>query len=70
MANKTYTVLQGSFRRADDTTAGPGEQIELAEDVAKLHRARLREVKPAPLQPLDVKPAATKPLAAKVQAGD
>lgn len=48
MANKTYTVLQGSFRRTDNTLAGPSEQIELPEDVAQLHRARLREVKPTP----------------------
>lgn len=35
MANKSYTVLFGSFRGADDTLIGQGGVIELPDDVAE-----------------------------------
>ena len=43
MANKTYTVVSGSFRKPDNTEVGVGGTIELPEDVAQRFRNQLVE---------------------------
>lgn len=50
MANKSYTVLFGSFRGADDTLIGQGGVIELPDDVAERfsHQLELVPVETAP----------------------
>lgn len=45
MANKTYTVLSGTFRGPDNKVTAPGGQIELPTDVAERFRHQLVEVK-------------------------
>ncbi|WP_322617010.1 hypothetical protein [Pseudomonas sp. BIC9C] len=45
MANKSYTVVSGTFRGPDNKVTGPGDQIELPADVAERFRHQLVEVK-------------------------
>lgn len=41
---KKYIIIDGAFRRDDNSEAGIGEEIELADDVATLHSTKLRAV--------------------------
>ncbi|MNI35815.1 hypothetical protein D3C73_898510 [compost metagenome] len=45
MANKTYTVVSGTFRGPGDKVTELGGQIELPDDVAERFRHQLVEVK-------------------------
>jgi hypothetical protein len=45
MANKTYTVVSGSFRGPDNKVTALGGQIELPADVAERFCHQLVEVK-------------------------
>jgi hypothetical protein len=47
MTNKTYIVVGAPFLNADGSKTPVGKEIQLAEDVADLHRARLRPKKQA-----------------------
>lgn len=53
MANKTYTVVSGTFRGPGDKVTELGGQIELPADVAERFRHQLVEVKvETPAQPV------------------
>ncbi|WP_431494832.1 hypothetical protein [Pseudomonas brassicacearum] len=45
MANKSYTVVSGTFRGPGDKITALGGQIELPDDVAERFRHQLVEVK-------------------------
>jgi hypothetical protein len=45
MANKSYTVVSGTFRGPGNRVTAPGSQIELPADVAERFRHQLVEVK-------------------------
>jgi hypothetical protein len=47
MANKSYRVLSGSFRKPNNELVEVGGTIELPGDVAKRFRNQLSEVSPA-----------------------
>lgn len=47
MANKSYRVLSGSFRKPNDELVEVGGMIELPADVAERFRNQLSEVAPA-----------------------
>lgn len=47
MANKSYTVVSGSFRKPDNTEVGVGGTIELPADIAERFRNQLSEISPA-----------------------
>ena len=38
-----YIVIDGSFRDSDGTLKGPGQSIELDQDMARYHQGRVRE---------------------------
>lgn len=46
MANKSYRVLSGSFRKPNDELVEVGGTIELPADVAQRFRNQLSEVSP------------------------
>lgn len=50
-----FLILSGTFREPDDTVKGPGDTIELGEDIARLHAGKL--------QPVDAQPVAAEPAA-------
>ena len=53
MANKSYTVVSGTFRGPDNKVTTVGGQIELPADVAERFRHKLVEVKVQPaVQPV------------------
>lgn len=45
MANKSYTVLSGSFRDHNNEVIGAGGTVELPDDVAVRFRNQLLEIK-------------------------
>jgi hypothetical protein len=45
MANKSYTVLSGSFRDHNNDVIGAGGTVELPDDVAVRFRHQLLEIK-------------------------
>ena len=45
MANKSYTVLSGSFRDHNNEVIGVGGTVILPDDVAARFRNQLREIK-------------------------
>lgn len=42
-----YLIKNGTFRDSDDTIKGPGDRIELGEDVAARHPGQVELEKPA-----------------------
>lgn len=48
MANKSYTVLSGSFRDHNNEVIGAGGTVELPDDVAVRFRHQLLEIKQDP----------------------
>lgn len=48
--NKTYTVVGMPFLLPDGSKVPVGDEIQLSDDVAALHRARLRLKKQAPVK--------------------
>lgn len=47
MANKSYRVLSGSFRKPNDELVEVGGTIELPADIAERFRNQLSEISPA-----------------------
>lgn len=47
MANKSYRVLSGSFRKPNDELVEVGGMIELPADVAERFRNQLSEISPS-----------------------
>jgi hypothetical protein len=48
--NKTYTVIDTPFLLPDGSKIPVGDEIQLSDDVAALHRARLRLKKSVPVK--------------------
>lgn len=57
MANKSYTVLSGSFGGQGDTVIGVGGTVVLPEDVAARFRNQLLEIKQEPAPAVVAAPA-------------
>ena len=56
-----YIIIDGNFRDSDGSLKGPGQSIELDEDMARHHQGRVREAQPEDEQPAQAPAHAAQP---------